>query len=111
MTKTKQLNEELSKRIDDINAYYLDYYMETRRKMLAYGFALDEVEKLQNVFTKANDFDIFKAKCGKGGKQASENLSKKQRIDRARLANTVKARKAQKEKERKHQRQIDKHRI
>ena len=70
-----------------------------------------ETHALIEVLKKAKAWDIFKAKCGQGGRKASKNLNKKQRIDRARNANKAKQAKAQKEKERRHQRQIDKHRI
>ena len=103
--------QELENRIDEINAYYLDYYMNTRAKMLERGFSLAECDALMEVFTKANDFDVFKAKCSKGAKHASRNMSKKQRIDRARAASDAKKKKAEKEKARRHQAQIDKHRI
>ena len=95
------------KELENIKQFY-DEKLETFKNCTIEGETLQELTEL---LEKAKAWDIFKAKCEHGGRKASKNLSKKQRIDRARNANKAKQAKAEKEKERKHQRQIDKHRI
>ena len=103
--KNNKQTQELSDKITQIEAYYSELL---ENFITIEGETLDE---LTETLDKAKAWDIFKAKCGKGGKVASKNLSKKERIERARTANKAKQAKAQKEKDRKRRNQIAKHRI
>lgn len=102
--KANKQTQELTNKIAQIESYYNNYFNACLTKS-------DLLDKIGETLDKAKAWDIFKAKCGKGGKVASKNLSKKQRIDRARNANKAKQAKAQKEKDRKRKNQIAKHRI
>lgn len=66
------------------------------------------LHELTETLDKAKAWDIFRAKCAKGAKVASGNLSRKQRIDRARKASHAKTIKAEKEKARKESNRIKK---
>ena len=108
--KNNKQTQELTEKIAIIERYYnnlFNYLKDFNSELLDF----DLLTLLENAIDKAKAWDIFKAKCGQGGRKASKNLNKKQRIDRARNANKAKQAKAQKENERRHQRQIDKHRI
>lgn len=105
--KNNKQTQELSDKITQIEAYY----SELLENFINYTIEGETLDELTETLDKAKAWDIFKAKCGKGGKVASKNLSKKERIERARTANKAKQAKAQKEKDRKRRNQIAKHRI
>jgi hypothetical protein len=96
MKQSKQA-QELAQTIDQLNAYYDD--------LVLYLDLLQDKPNLRGelmkVLDKAKAWDIFRAKCAKGAKVASGNLSRKERIDRARKASHAKSIKAEKEKARK----------
>lgn len=75
--------QELGEKIGRINEHY--------EEICSFLITFDAgnslyVEIVEEITEKAKAWDIFKAKCGKGGKVSSKNLSKKERIDRARKA-------------------------
>ena len=109
MKNNKQM-QELKVQIEIIEKYYnnfINYFKHFDTETLD----ADILTLLENALNKAKAWDIFRAKCCKGGKVASKNLSKKERIERAKTANKAKQAKAQKEKERRKQNQIAKHRL
>lgn len=105
MKETKQA-QELAQTIERINAYY-DDLLERFTNHNIYDVTLDE---LTETLDKAKAWDIFKAKCANGAKVGASNMSKKERIDRAKHASDAKKLKQEKEKERKRLNQIAKHR-
>lgn len=105
--KNSKQSKELSDKIERLNDYYDDLTLHL--DLLQYKPILRE--ELLKVLDKAKAWDIFKAKCSKGAKVACSNLSKKERIERARQAGNANAKRIEKEKQRKHQNQINKHRI
>lgn len=95
--KSNKQAQELSAKIAQIEAYY-DELLRIFANCSIEGKTLDE---LTETLDKAKAWDIFRAKCAKGAKVASGNLSRKERIDRARKASQAKTIKAEKEKARK----------
>lgn len=106
MKNSKQLKE-LSDKIDEIKKQYVFIYSDFCQYL-----KYDKDKALfSEIIEKAEAWDIFKAKCSKGAKVACSNLSKKERIERARQAGCANAKRIEKEKQRKRQNQINKHRI
>ena len=106
MRNNKQ-TQELSEKISQIELYYSDLL----QNFIDYTIEGETLHELTETLDKAKAWDIFRAKCEKGGKVASKHLSKKERIERAKTANKAKQAKAQKEKERRKRNQIAKHRL
>lgn len=92
--KVNKQTQELEARLEQLNAYYEDLSLHLD---LLQDKAILRQELLK-VLEKAKAWDIFRAKCAKGAKVGASNLSKKERIDRARHASLSKGNKAQKEK-------------
>lgn len=105
MKNNKQFKD-LSDKIEQIELYYNDL-MERFTNHNINDVTLDE---LTETLDKAKAWDIFKAKCANGAKVGASNMSKKERIDRAKHASDAKKLKVEKEKERKRLNQIAKHR-
>lgn len=80
--KNNKQTQELENKLLFIDEKYqsiLEYFGE----LLDDGY---QMHLLDDIIVKAKAWDIYRAKCGKGGKVASKNLSKKERIERARKA-------------------------
>lgn len=95
--KVNKQTQELEATLERLNAYYDDLALHL--ELLQDKTILRD--ELIKTLDKAKAWDIFRAKCAKGAKVASANLSRKERIDRARKASQAKTEKAQKEKARK----------
>lgn len=95
--KANKQTQELEQAITLIERYYnnlINYFKHFNTELLD-----DELlDMLEKTVDKAKAWDIFRAKCAKGAKVGASNLSKKERIDRARHASLSKTNKAQKEK-------------
>ncbi len=108
--KNNKQSKELNDKIKIIERYYnnlINYFKHFDTELLD----SDLLSMLERAIEKAKAWDIFKAKCSKGAKVACSNLSKKERIERARQAGYANAKRIEKEKQRKRQNQINKHRI
>lgn len=86
--KNNKQTQELTDKIKGIEKTY----NVLRCFFLECDWSNENINALDEVLTKAKAWDIFKAKCGKGGKVASKNLSKKERIERARKASRSRGR-------------------
>lgn len=80
--RTNKQTQELSDKIAQIECFYNNlhnYFNACLTKS-------DLLDKIGETLDKAKAWDVYRAKCGKGGKVAGKNLSKKERIERARKA-------------------------
>lgn len=100
--KANKQAQELTEKLAQIEEHYSKIWWVFANCSIE-GKTLDE---LTETLDKAKAWDIFRAKCAKGAKVASANLSRKERIDRARKASNAKTIKAQKEKARKESNRI-----